>query len=106
MYLLPQDDWNDLYEDSDYDLAVIDEFHGNKQLQFLHQWCQGAPQSLKRRATSPVIKNKHIPTIIISNYTLEECYKNIEAKNPTYLDPLRRRLKIIEVTEFITIPWQ
>lgn len=103
-YLLPTDDWNDLYEDSDYDLAIIDEFHGNKQLQFLHAWCQGAPQSLKRRNTAPVIKMKHVPTIIISNYTLEFCYKHIYNKDPDILDPLKRRLKIVEITEFINLP--
>lgn len=106
MYLLPQDDWYDLYEDSDYDLAVIDEFHGNKKLQFLHEWCQGAPCSLKRRCTAPIIKRKHIPTIIISNYSLEDCYRNVYEKNPSYLDPLKRRLKIVEVTEMIKIPFQ
>lgn len=105
-YLLPSDDWNDLYTDEEYDLAIIDEFHGNKQLQFMHQWCQGAPQSLKRRGIAPVIKNKHLPTIIISNYSLEDCYKHVYEKNPINLDPLKRRLKIVEVREFITIPWQ
>lgn len=103
-YLIPtSEDWNDLYNDNDYDLAVIDEFKAQKTISWLNEWCQGSVMYLKRRAISGYMKAKHIPTIIFSNYSLTECYKKAVEEHPNCLEPLERRLEIIEVKETIDL---
>jgi len=104
IYLVPlNEDWYDLYNDEDYDVAVIDEFKGHKSIQFLNEWCQGAIMYVKRRGIAGYIKKKHMPTIIISNYSLSECYAKAVSEHSNCLEPLKRRLKSIEVTEPINI---
>lgn len=96
------EDFIDGYDDDDFDLAVLDEFKGHKTMQWLNLWCQGSMTNFRVKG-SQVIKKKHIPTIIISNYNLEECYSKAGEER---LDPLRRRLEIVEVLEPINIPFQ
>jgi len=104
--LIPSEDWYDLYDDNDYDIAILDEFHGQKTLQFLHSWLQPIPFSLKRRGTAPAIKKRHIPTMFLSNFSPEQAYKNVYERCPSDLDPLLRRLQVVNVTEDIRIPWE
>lgn len=103
--MIPHEDWYDQYTDEDYDVAIIDEYKGQKTLQFLHSWCQTAPMLLKRKGTGPVVKRRHVPTIFLSNYRPEVCYLHVYDKSPSDLDPLKRRLEVVEVEEQIDIPW-
>lgn len=104
IYLVPlNEDWYDHYNDDDYDLAVMDEFKGHKSIQFLNEWCQGSIMYVKRRGIAGYIKKKHIPTIIVSNYNLSECYGKAVSEHPNCLEPLKRRLKQVEVIEPINI---
>lgn len=97
------EDWYDLYSDGDYDLAVMDEFKGHKPLTWMHEWCQGFMMYLKRRGISGYIKQKQIPTIIISNYTPQDCYQQALEKHSDALEPLLRRIEVVEVTEKIQV---
>lgn len=103
---MPDGDWYDLWSDEDYDMVILDEYKGMKTLQFLHSWCQEARMSLNRRGISPVIKKKHIPTLFLSNFSPEQTYHKIFDKNPSDLDPLKRRLIVVEITEEIKLPFK
>lgn len=49
------------------------------------------------------MKMKNLPVIILSNYLLEDAYKNSDEEK---LETLRSRLEIVEVQEFIDIDWE
>lgn len=93
------EDFYDHYEDDDYDMAVIDEFGGQKLTYWLNEWLQGSVMTLRVKG-GQVLKRKNLPTIILSNHTLERCYKNCDDEK---LAPLRARLEIVSVHEFIDI---
>lgn len=102
VYILPlHEDFYDFYDDDDYDLAVMDEFRGHKTIQWMNLWCQGGTNNLRKKG-SQILKKKQIPTIIISNFSLEECYSKVEDSR---LETLRRRLEIVHVTELIKLPF-
>lgn len=104
VYHIPlMEDFYDGYEDGAYDLAVLDEFRGHKQIQWLNQWLDGQTMSLRKKG-SQYLKSQNIPTIILSNYPLEKCYaKAVEEKGEEILEPLRARLREVEVKDFIKI---
>lgn len=100
VYHIPlTEDFYDGYDD-EYDVAVLDEFKGQKTIQWLNQWLDGQKMTLRKKG-SQYLKTKNIPTIILSNYKLEECYK--KAAEDGRLDSLMSRLKIVEVESFIKI---
>lgn len=92
-----EEEFYDQYSD-DYDLVVMDEFKGQKKITFLNEFLQGSTMSIRKKG-SQGIKNKNIPVIILSNLTLETCYK--KANEDGRLDSLRARLEIVEVDSFI-----
>lgn len=98
VYLMPTtEEFYDHYSD-DYDLVVLDEFKGQKTIQFLNEFLQGSQMSIRKKG-SQGNKIKNLPVIILSNYTLEECYPKANADGR--LDSLRARLDIVEVDSFI-----
>lgn len=95
-FSIPTDeDYNDFYSD-DCDLAVLDEFRGQRTIQWLNQFLQGSMMTIKKKGTQ-TIKLKNVPTIILSNYPLEEVYTHAD------YSPLLSRLTIIHVTSFIDV---
>jgi len=47
---IPTDeDWFDLYTDPEPQLCFIDEFKGQKKIQWLNEFLQGGPMHIKRR---------------------------------------------------------
>lgn len=98
VYRMPLlEDFYDSYHDQDYDLVILDEFKGQKTIQFLNLWLDGQPMSVRKKG-SQGFKNKNLPMIICSNYRLDECYKDL-AKIST----LEARLKIIELQQKIDL---
>jgi len=97
----------DLYNEDFHDLIVLDEFRAQKTIQELNSWLDGSEMPLRKKG-SQGLKKKNLPMIILSNYSLEECYsktseKERESGNTDRLDTLRCRLDIVEVGEFINI---
>jgi len=98
VYHMPTtEEFYDHYSD-DYDLVVIDEFKGQKTLQFMNQFLQGSPMTIRKKG-SQSMKYKNLPVVILSNYTLSECYP--KAANDGRLDTLLVRLNVIEIDSFI-----
>lgn len=112
VYHIPTtEDFYDAF-DNDYDLCVIDEFKGQKTIQWLNQFLDGQTVTLRKKG-SQYLKTKNIPTIILSNFTLVDCYPGLkkaaaEALEKGYevdnkLETLECRLKMVEVEEFIKV---
>jgi len=98
VYPMPmEEEFYDQYSD-DYDLVVIDEFKGQKKITFLNEFLQGSTMSIRKKG-SQGIKQKNLPVIILSNLTLETCYR--KANEDGRLDSLRARLCVVEVDSFI-----
>lgn len=106
IYYMPTEDFYDFYADKDYHLCVLDEFKATKTIQFLNLWLQGCTMNIRKKG-SQALKISNIPTIILSNYSLDECYtKILKNKNPDdppqrivndKLDTLKGRLTIVEL---------
>lgn len=98
VYHMPMnEEFYDHYSD-DYDLVVMDEFKGQKTIQFMNQFLQGSPMTIRKKG-SQSMKYKNLPVLILSNYRLSECY--IKAANDGRLDTLECRLDIVEIDSFI-----
>ena len=94
IYHIPKnEDWDDQYEDGLYQLAVLDEFKRQKTRAYLLEWLQGSSMSLKRKGLCRLIKSCNIPTIILSNYSLDELYS--DPKYHGTLPALQARLEEI-----------
>ncbi len=97
-YLMPHEDFYDLYEDGKYDLVILDEFKATKTVQFLNEFLQGSAMSLRKKGTQAE-KNDNLPVIVLSNYSLEECYCNVDNAK---LDTLKCRFLEVYVEKRMT----
>jgi hypothetical protein len=108
VYWMPaSEDFYDLYDDSLYDLIVLDEFRAQKTIQQLNLWLQGSTMPLRKKG-SQGLKKKNLPMIILSNYSVEGAFHRVSEKekesgNYEKLDTLRCRLEIVEVESFINL---
>lgn len=101
IYYVPRDeDFYDEYEDGVYDMIVFDEFTNTKKMQFMNQMLDGQTFYLRKKG-GQILKKQNLPVMILSNFSLEQNYKKLEEKG--MLEPLRSRLKIVEVKEQIGI---
>ncbi len=104
VYYIPTDeDFCCHYEDDDWDLAIIDEFKGQKPIQWLNKWLDGQVMPLKRKGVGSILKRKNIPTIILSNYSVETCYAKAIEELAGRCDPLLARLEEVSVFEPINV---
>lgn len=95
IYWLPLDEgFYDDYEDDAYDLIVIDEFRGQKTIQWLNLLLQGGVMCIRKKG-SQYMKKKNVPVMILSNYTPEEAYR--KAAETGRVDTLKARLDPIVV---------
>ena len=101
VYWIPRDEeFYDGFENDCYDLAVLDEAKATKTMQWLNQWLDGQSFYLRQKGKQ-YLKTQNIPTIILSNYKLEDNYKKLYEKNE--LGPLMARLECVEVNSFISL---
>lgn len=98
IYQMPSEDFYDHYDDEDYDLVTFDEFRAQKTIEFLCSWCQSYEMPIKKKGLPAYIKKRHIPTIFTSNFSPRQNYHVVNEKNPAALDPLERRLEIVEIS--------
>lgn len=101
VYIIPTNtDYYCDWDDSSYDLAILDEFKGSKTVQWLNSWLDGNPLLLNKKGCSPITKLSNVPTIICSNFSLRDCYPNIDEARFATID---RRLTQVNVTVPIDI---
>jgi len=78
VYFMPiSEDWYNGYDDSFFDLVVMDEFLGQKMLTFLNSFSDGTTVTLKVK-NNQVTKRNNLPFVIISNKTISEIYTKPE----------------------------
>lgn len=94
IYMMPMsEDWYCLYNDRDYDLIVFDEFRSQKTITFMNTWVDGSHVPYKIKGGIAGIKKKNLPVIVLSNYTVDECYSRSTA---TALDTFKGRYEIVQ----------
>lgn len=106
IYTIPNDEeWYDRYEDQAYDLAVLDEFTGNKPIHWMNQWMGGQRMEVKRKLLPAIQKRQVLPTLVLSNLTLTQVYKGYAEKHPgeSPLTALQTRFFEISLTRPFTI---
>jgi hypothetical protein len=90
------EEFHDLFEPDETDLVVMDEFRSQKTIQFLNSFLDGTPVTLRVKGAQ-LLYNHNLPCILLSNYTLRECYSRVYEERPHILDTLKSRLKIINL---------
>lgn len=105
IYMFPHHDrWCDGYVDGKYDLAVFDEYKADRRLTWMNQWLQGGPFSVEVK-NSFVLKRQNIPTIILSNFSPEECYHKSAAARSLAFDAFKSRLVVVHVEAWCQLDW-
>lgn len=99
VYDIPVEDFYDFYDDDDWDLAVLDEFKGQKTIQWLNLFLQGNTMTLRKKGAQ-ILKLKNIPVIILSNFSIDNAYGKVMADR---LESLQCRLEIVEIVDPINI---
>lgn len=102
------EDFYDEFYDNMYDLAVIDEFKGQKKIQWLNRFLDGSHMTIRVKG-SQRLKTQNIPVIICSNFEPSQCFHNVaQNQNEDRLAPLYARIEVVQVfePEFITINHQ
>lgn len=101
VYHIPlTEDFYDHYSD-DYDLCVLDEFKGHKTVQWLNLFLQGGPMTIRKKG-SQSMKYANLPVVILSNFSLRNCYWKDEkgdVDKQTKIDTLQARLLEVELDE-------
>lgn len=98
-YCMPNyEQYDDLYDDASYDIAVLDEFQkGQKRSpQFLNQFSDGSQMTLQVKGAQ-VVKRFNIPFIILSNFSPAECI------DFSSLQPFLSRFLVVELKEPIDL---
>ncbi len=78
IYWIPQEPFDNLWEDNVYDVAVCDAFHGHRTITWLEQFVQGGTQPIRTKG-GQIMKRHNIPVIICSNFSIPEAYPNVSA---------------------------
>ncbi|AXL65942.1 replication-associated protein [Giant house spider associated circular virus 4] len=96
-YILPNEDWYDHWDNNLFDLSVMEEFKGQKSIQWLNQWLDEAHFYVKRKGVAGLLKTNPIPTILISNFDINssDVYPNMQES--VSIQTLRRRLRSLPV---------
>lgn len=96
IYTMPlNEDFYDFYNDESVDLIVLDEFKGQKTIQFLNQWLDGQEVTVRVKC-SQRLKRVNVPFMILSNYSVSDAYKNVSDDR---LDSLKSRLLEVSLDE-------
>lgn len=97
IYVVNNDeDWYDHWSDELFDLAVFDEFKGQKTIQFMNGFLDGQVMNLKQKSRGSYIKRFNVACIILSNFPPQQCYHKAFEKNASQLAPLLDRLTVIQ----------
>lgn len=100
VFHVPKTGYVDGYQSNYFDLLVIDEFKSHFTIQFLNEFLQGSTMHLNQKGTGTV-KTDNPPIIILSNYSLEECYSKKQFTGA--FEALKSRLKIVKVPKGVKI---
>lgn len=95
IYYVPMgENFYDSYSDSEYDLIVFDEYRSQKTIQWMNSFVQGAPVSLRIK-NGQVLKRKHLPVIVLTNYEPHDAYSNVARDHPGVISAYLRRFTVV-----------
>lgn len=81
----------------------MDEFTGNYMpISELNKWLEGSPLPLARKGTTPYLKRTNLPIVIISNYSLQRCFKDTTQQEAGF-EALCGRLEVIHLESEIML---
>lgn len=101
-YPIYESEYLDGYEDNIYDIAIFDEFMGQKTITFLNSFIDGSHKRYNVK-NAYTVKKQNIPVVFVSNYRPGEVYKHQEEKNNISLTALVDRLLVVEVTSLFNL---
>lgn len=82
------DDWTG-FDPTFHEIVYADEFIGQVTIQKLNSLCD---RNTRLNAKyGGVIKSNKVLVIVLSNFTIAQCYKNVFAEQPHMLDTLKER---------------
>lgn len=84
-YPIPNDGKFDGYDDS-FDFAYIDEVKTLRNVQVMNNFLEGTTMILQARYRN-ILKKKNLPCFVMSNFTLEECFKMKGQMTLAQMDP-------------------
>ena len=88
IYDVPKDEnFYDFYSDKEWDIALLDEFGGQKTIYWMNSWLDGSKLTLRVKGAQ-VRKTDRLPTVIISNAHPATLYRSAIEKNADCLTPL------------------
>jgi hypothetical protein len=96
-YEIPVDNDDHYWADKMYDFAFIDEFNGNRTIQFLNKFLEGVDQYMNNKGSS-VWKRKNVPVFLLSNKMPHNVYRNVAQNEPNVFIPFLNRLRVFWVT--------
>ncbi len=98
VYNLPKSKNHDLWSDGMYDIAVLDEYKGMKNVSELNEFLQGSVMDLDQKYAG-VRKQQNVPAIILSNYTLRQLFEKGRIDEMELL-ALKSRLTEVNIKDY------
>lgn len=103
VYWMPIDeDFYDFYDDARTQFVCLDEFVGQKKLTWLNLFLGGAPMTMRAKGFQ-ISKKLNMPTIIVSNKTLRECYSGVSEEHFATISRRLLKVKISGALPFVTM---
>lgn len=98
-YIIPNEQFYCHWDNNLYDLSLIEEFKGQKPIQWLNQWLDGANFYVQKKGIPGLLKTNPIPTLVISNFDINtsEVYPNMQES--VSIGTLRRRFRVLPVDQ-------
>lgn len=98
-YVIPTEDFYCHWSDQLFDLSVMEEFKGQKSIQWLNQWLDGATLNVRKKGVPGTLKTNPVPTLLLSNFDINtaDVYPNMQES--VSIGTLRRRLRSLPVDQ-------
>lgn len=98
-YVMPTEDFYDLFDPKLHRLVILDEFRAQKTIQFLNQWADGQVMSIRKKG-SQGLKSVNLPLIICSNFSIREAYSK---SDEAHLESLICRFNAVHVEKIFNL---
>lgn len=97
IYWIPKENFDNLWIDNTYDLAVMDAFVGQRSIAWMEEFSQGGTQPLRTKG-GQTVRRHNIPLIVCSNSSIQGAYHNTSFDRTQVL---AIRFNVINVQNFI-----
>lgn len=102
VYSVPTEEFYDLYEDGKVDVVIFEEFHSGKPITWMNQFLDGALMTLRQKGKQ-TLKARNVPSIVLSNLSPFDCYKNMET---IIREAFVSRFVEVHVSQFIELKYE